>query len=90
MRSVSAKHLRKMLDLTREYYSDVWREDEGNKSILEERISIANQLENETSVSWLAWVDFVNSAYGLSTDVTDDEAFCALRVLGFSPEDEHE
>ena len=90
MKSVSAKRIRKMLDLTREYYSDVWREEEGNRAILKERINIGKEIEDETGVSWMAWVEFVSAAYGLGADVTDDEAFCALRVLGFSPEVDHE
>ena len=89
MKSVSAKRIRKMLDLTREYYGNVWDED-GNKAILKDRIRIGKELENATGVSWATWTYFVDAAYGLGADVTDDEAFCALRVLGFSPEVDHE
>lgn len=90
MKKVSAKSISRMLDITREYYADLWREDEFDKALLDERTGIAKKLEDETGVSFVTWLNFVSAAFCLADDVTDDEAFCALRCLGFEPEVDHD
>ena len=84
MKTVSAKSVVKLLNLTREYYADLWRSEQGNKELLKKRLKIADALDNETGVSWYAWENFISGIYDLNNNITNKEVFAVIRVLGLN------
>lgn len=84
MKTVSAKSVVKLLNLTREYYADLLRPEQDNKELLKKRLQIANELENETGVSWYAWENIISGVYDLNNKITNKEVFAVIRVLGFN------
>jgi hypothetical protein len=85
MKKISKKKLDYIIALTREYW------ETGNRNILGYRIDKATELQPTTGLSWSGILDFVDGIlHGFAPDATDDEIYCALRVLGWEATDEIE
>lgn len=87
MKKIPKKLLDECIEVIREY----WRSADTNHKALDKRIAIAQKIEKQTGIEWLAIVNFLDAIlmnYGLQPDAENDEIYCTLRCVGWEPIDE--
>lgn len=87
MKVIPKQKLDRVIELTRAYYKN------GDKSLLDERIDVSEEISNQSKLNWLRINDFVAAIVGSNgffPDAENDDIYLALRVFGWRVVDEVE
>lgn len=86
-KKLSKVKIDEMLSLTREYHENYTDNDSWYGPILQKRIAVAH---DAGPVDWLYLVDIVDGSYGMNREITNEDIYRVLEVLGWTVTDDGE
>ena len=80
-KKISKKKLESLIYLARQYWST------GETKLLEARMALGKEIENESDVDWVAIIDFIDSIVkrhkGLCSNTDNETIYAALNLFGW-------